>query len=293
MLVTMKEILADARKRKYAVGAFNVPNLESIRAVTEAAEELGLPVILAHAEVHESLIPLREAGPIMLDYARRASVPVCVHLDHGASFEACMEAIRAGFTSIMFDASDKPYEENFEKTREITKIAHSVGVSVEAELGSMFNSAVGGGEGREVRGREDFASEDDCYTNPEQARQFVEGTGVDALAVAFGTSHGVYLTAPRLDLDRVARIRDAAGIPLVMHGGSGVSEENFKKAIANGITKINYYTYSSMAGAGAVQAYLDSKKGEKVFFHDMALAAQAGIKEDVKAAMKIFASSIL
>ena len=293
MLVTMKEILADARNRKYAVGAFNVPNLESIRAVTEAAEELGLPVILAHAEVHESLIPLREVGPIMLDYARRASVPVCVHLDHGASFEACMEAIRGGFTSIMFDASDKPYEENLEKTREITKIAHAVGVSVEAELGSMFNSAVGGGEGREVRGREDFASEDDCYTNPEQARQFVEGTGVDALAVAFGTSHGVYLTAPRLDLDRVARIRDAAGIPLVMHGGSGVSEENFKKAIANGITKINYYTYSSMAGAGAVQAYLDSKKGEKVFFHDMALAAQAGIKEDVKAAMKIFASSIL
>lgn len=293
MLVNLQEILADAGKRKYAVGAFNGPNLESIRAVIGAAEDLGLPVVLQHAEVHENLIPLREVGPIMLDYARRASVPVCVHLDHGASFDLCMEAIRLGFTSIMYDASDRPYEENLSQTAEIVRIAHAVGVSVEAELGSMFNSAVGGGEGRSARGLSDFASEDDCYTDPEQARIFAKETGVDALAIAFGTTHGVYLTAPRLDLDRVARIRDAAGIPLVMHGGSGVSEADFKKAIENGITKVNYYTYSAIAGAEAVRAFLESRGSEKAFFHDLAAAAEAGIRKDIRAAMKIFASSIL
>ena len=151
MLVTLKEILADAKERKYCVGAFNVPNLESVQAVIAAAEDLKVPVILQHAEVHENLITLDEIGPIMLDYAKKASVPVCVHLDHGASFDLCVKAIRMGFTSIMYDASAKSYEENFEETKEMVKIAHAAGVSVEAELGHMFTSAVGGGEGRGLR----------------------------------------------------------------------------------------------------------------------------------------------
>lgn len=229
----------------------------------------------------------------MLDYAMNASVPVCVHLDHGASFDLCIEAIRLGFTSVMYDASSKSYEENFNETKEIVKIAHAVGVSVEAELGHVFTSALGGGEGRGAVGIEDFASEDDCYTNPDQAKAFVEGTGVDALAISFGTTHGVYLTEPKLDLNRITQIKEKIDIPFVMHGGSGVSEEDFKTAIANGITKINYYTYGTIAGANAVRDYLADKGDSKIFYHDIINVAKEGIKNDVKAAMKIFASTIL
>lgn len=293
MLVTMKSILEDAKKRHYAIGAFNVPNLESVQAVISAAEELQVPVILQHAEVHENLISLAEIGPIMLDYARRASVPVCVHLDHGASFDLCIKAVRLGFTSIMYDASAKSYEENFKETKEIVKIAHAAGVSVEAELGHIFTSALGGGEGRGATGAEDYASLDDCYTDPATARKFVKGTGVDALAISFGTTHGVYLTEPELDLDRITQIRNEIDIPFVMHGGSGVSDEDFKTAIRNGITKINYYTYGSMAGGNAVRALIAEAGDEKVFYHDIAAKAKEAIKADVKAAMTVFASSIL
>lgn len=293
MLVTMKEILEDAKKRHYAVGAFNVPNLESIQSVISAAEELNLPVILQHAEVHENLISLEEIGPIMLQYARRSHVPVCVHLDHGASFDLCMQAIRLGFTSIMYDASSKSYEENFEETKEIVKIAHAAGVSVEAELGHIFTSAIGGGEGRGAVGADDFASLDDCYTDPLTAKEFAEGTEVDALAISFGTTHGVYLTKPKLDLNRITQIKQKIDLPLVMHGGSGVSDEDFKTAIRNGITKINYYTYSAMAGGNAVRSFINSAGDEKIFFHDIIHAAKEAIRNDVKAAMSVFADSIL
>ena len=293
MLVTMKKILEDAKEKKYAVGAFNVPNLESIQAVISAAEELNVPVIIQHAEVHENLITMQEIGPIMLDYAKRASVPVCVHLDHGASFDLCVQAIRLGFTSVMYDASAKSYEENFEETKEMVKIAHAAGVSVEAELGHIFTSAVGGGEGRGAVGAEDFESLEDCYTDPDTAKAFVEGTGVDALAISFGTTHGVYLTEPKLDLNRITEIKNKIDIPFVMHGGSGVSDEDFKTSIQNGITKINYYTYSAMAGGNKVREFINDAEGEKVFFHDIIAAGKAAMKENVKAAMKVFSSSIL
>lgn len=293
MLVTMAEILKDAKEKKYGVGAFNVPNLESVQAVIAAAEELQVPVILQHAEVHENMISLEEIGPIMLEYAKNATVPVCVHLDHGASFDMCIKAIRLGFTSVMYDASAKSYEENFEETKEIVKIAHAVGVSVEAELGHIFTSAVGGGEGRGAVGAEDFASLDDCYTDPATAKAFVEGTGVDALAISFGTTHGVYLVEPKLDLNRITMIKDAIDIPFVMHGGSGVSDEDFKTAIQNGITKINYYTYGAMAGGNAIREYLNNTDADQVFFHDMIEIGKQGIKEDVKKAMTVFADSIL
>lgn len=293
MLVTMNEILSDAKKRKYAVGAFNVPNLESVQAVIEAAEELYLPVIIQHAEVHENMISLEEIGPIMLDYARRSHIPVCVHLDHGASFDMCIKAIRLGFTSIMYDASSKSYEENFNETKEIVKIAHAVGVSVEAELGHIFTSSVGGGEGREAVGTDDFSSLDDCYTDPETAKEFVLGTGVDALAISFGTTHGVYLTEPKLDLNRITEIKNKIDIPFVMHGGSGVSNDDFKTAIKNGITKINYYTYGSLAGGKAIEKLVKNSCNQELFFHDLIAAGKLGIKQDVKSAMSIFADSIL
>lgn len=290
MLVTLKELLQDAKEKKYAVGAFNTPNLETIRAVVDAAEEMNAPVIISHAEVHENFIPLDVIGPVMLKLAREAKVPVCVHLDHGATFEACVKAMRLGFTSVMYDASAKSFEDNVKETSEIVKIAHALGVSVEAELGHIFTSAVGGGEGRGPLGEENFDSLDDAYTNPDSAKEFVERTNVDALAIAFGTTHGVYLKKPKLDLNRITQIKEKIDIPFVMHGGSGLSEKEYREAIQNGITKINYYTYSSIAGGEAVTQYIKKQEaaGEATFFHDIALIAQAAIKENVKNVMRIF-----
>lgn len=288
MLVTLSELLKDAKEKKYAVGAFNVPNLEAIRAVIQAAEELGSPVILQHAEVHENLISLEEIGPIMLQYAKAASVTVAVHLDHGASFEMCVKAIRLGFTSVMYDASSKEYAVNLAESKEIVKIAHAAGVSVEAELGHIFTSAIGGGEGRGSDSSEDYEDLDDVYTDPALAKSFVEETGVDCLAIGFGTVHGVYLKEPKLDLNRILQIREKIDVPFVMHGGSGVSEENYRTAIKNGICKINYYTYMNKAAGKKVQEELKDFSSDSVFFDELSLAATAAMKENVKAAMEIF-----
>lgn len=288
MLVTLSELLKDAKEKKYAVGAFNVPNLEAIRAVIQAAEELNSPVILQHAEVHENLIALEEIGPIMLQFAKAAKVPVAVHLDHGASFDMCVKAIRLGFTSVMYDASSKEYEVNLAESKEIVKIAHAAGVSVEAELGHIFTSAVGGGEGRGSDSSEDYEDLEDVYTDPDLAKAFVEETGVDCLAIGFGTVHGIYLKEPKLDLNRILQIKEKIDVPFVMHGGSGVSEENYRTAIKNGICKINYYTYMNKAAGKAVQECLKKDSGDSVFFDELSLSATAAMKDNVKAAMEIF-----
>lgn len=288
MLVTLSELLKDAKEEKYAVGAFNVPNLEAIRGVIQAAEELESPVILQHAEVHENLIGLEEIGPIMLQYAKAAKVPVAVHLDHGASYEMCVKAIRLGFTSVMYDASSKEYELNLEETKEIVKIAHAAGVSVEAELGHIFTSAVGGGEGRGSDSSDDYEDLEDVYTDPDLAKEFVEATGVDCLAIGFGTVHGIYLKEPKLDLNRILQIKEKIDVPFVMHGGSGVSEENYRTAIKNGICKINYYTYMNKVAGKAVQECLETNTEDAVFFDELSLKATAAMKDNVKAAMEIF-----
>lgn len=286
MLVSLKSILSDARKNKQAVGAFNCTTLEATRAVVQAAEELGCPVILQHAHGHDSIIQLEEMGPILKYYAERASVPVALHLDHGASFERCMTALKLGFTSVMYDASAKSFEENVKETAEIVKVAHAMGATVEAELGHIFTSEVVQGEGGQADGTDDYADLDKIYTDPEVAREFVQRTGVDCLAIAFGTTHGVYLTEPKLDIPRVKRIQDATNIPLVMHGGSGVSDADYRAAINNGICKINYYTYMNQAGGKASQAFWEN---DQTFFYDsMAIKATEAIKEDVKRAMKVF-----
>lgn len=287
MLVTLAELLNQAKKEKKAVGAFNATTLESIQGIIRAAEELDCPVILQHAQSHDGIIPMEEIGPVMLLYAERAKVPVAVHLDHGSSFERCIQAIRIGFTSVMYDASAKDFETNVKETAEIVRISHAAGVSVEAELGHIFTSEIVVGEGAVADTQDDYENVDDIYTDPQTAKEFAERTGVDCLAVAFGTTHGVYLTEPKLDMPRVALIRDAAGIPLVMHGGSGVSDADYRAAIENGICKVNYYTYMNQAGGRASRDYW--KDEEKPLFYDqMALAATEAIKEDVKKAMKVF-----
>ena len=191
MLVTVKALLDEAKRERKAVGAFNGTTLESIQGIIRAAEELDCPVILQHAQSHDTIVPMDEIGPVLLFYAGRAKVPVAVHLDHGSSFERCVQAIRLGFTSVMYDASGKEFETNVRETAEIVRIAHAAGVSVEAELGHIFTSEIVAGEGTEADSAADYEDIQDIYTDPQAAKVFVERTGVDSLAVAFeiGRAH--------------------------------------------------------------------------------------------------------
>ncbi len=294
MLVSLKELMEDAEKGGYAVGAFNVSNLESLMAIMQAAEETGRGVILNYAEVHAPFLSMEQAALIMLDAAKKAKVPVCVHLDHGSSMESCIQAIRLGFTSVMLDASAEDYETNVRETKEIVRLAHSVGVTVEAELGHIFSSDMGLAESpKEAETLESFDSAEDVYTDPATAKDFVERTGVDVLAIAFGTTHGIYTKKPKLDLERITKIKDAVDIPFVMHGGSGLSKEEFQRAIRNGIRKINYYTYMTLAGGRAVKEALDQKSpDENVFFHDIPMIAVEAMKENVKEAIQVFGMEV-
>lgn len=279
MLVNLKEILKIAETEKTAIGMFNATGFDSLQAVIGAAEELNRPVIIAHAEVHNVYNDVSFVGPAMIAAAQNAKVPVCVHLDHGVSTEMIYRALRIGFTSVMIDASALPYEENLRLTREITEISHAMGVSVEAELGRLVTGESGNTELANSKA-EDF------YTRPDEAESFCKQTGVDALAIAFGTAHGFYKSQPKLDFGVVKSVAEATGLPLVMHGGSGVSEEGFKNAIANGIRKINYYSYMSKAGYVAAKEFIQS--GKSSYLHDVEYAAMQAMKEDVKKAIRVF-----
>lgn len=293
MLVSLKELMADAEEKGYAVGAFNAVSFESLRAIIAAAEETGKGVILNHAEVHFPLMPLEVIAPIMVDMAKKAKVPVCVHLDHGQSLETCMKAIQLGFTSVMLDVSGADYEENVAQTALMCRLAHSVGVTVEAELGHIFQSDIGVGEAGEQETLDSFDSAEDVYTDPDLAKDFVERTGVDALAIAFGTAHGVYKIKPKLDLDRIKMIKEKINVPFVMHGGSGLTKEEFQTSIRNGIRKINYYTYMALAGGKAIKEFIESKgEGENVFYHDIPGIAMEAMKENVKEAINIFSLEV-
>ena len=285
MLVTLKEILQIAEERKIAVGSFNTPNLECLRAVLGAAEELELPVIIQAAQVHEILTPVSIMGPVMVELAKRACVPVCVHLDHGETLDYVKKVLEMGFTGIMFDGSTMPYEENVANVKKAVELAKETGASVEAELGSMGRRESGAGEGS--------GGEDDTkiYTDPIQAAGFVKETGIDALACSFGTTHGIYLTAPKLDFDVVKNVRSLTNdIPVVMHGSSGVSREDYHAAIRAGVRKINYFTYMDKAGGNAAAEYLKSlREEEPLFFSSISMTARDAMKENVKEAMKMFA----
>ena len=286
MLVTLKEIMDIAEERNIAVGSFNASCLEAVEAELEAAEELKLPIIIQFAQCHEPWIPLTTIGPIMVEMAKRAAVPVCVHLDHGETLDYLQTALEIGFTGIMYDGSVLAYEENLENTKKAVEMAGRYGASVEAELGSMGRRE--SGTGNDGAGADDDTK---IYTDPELAAGFVAETKIDALACSFGTTHGIYLTEPKLDFDVVRNVRKKTGnIPVVMHGGSGVSTEDYHKAVESGVRKINYFTYMDKAGGAAVVDYLKSlKEGEPVFFSSVFMAARKAMKENVKSAMKVFA----
>lgn len=285
MLVTLNKVLRIAEEKGIAAGSFNTPNLESLQAVIGAAEDLELPVIIQFAQCHEPWIPLEMIGPVMVEMAEKSTVPVCVHLDHGETLEYLEKALQIGFTGIMYDGSVLSYEENLENTKKAVAMAAKTGASVEAELGSMGKRESGAGDTGD--------GEDDTkiYTDPQKAKEFVQASGIDALACSFGTTHGIYLTEPKLDFDVVKNVRALTGdIPVVMHGGSGVSREDYHKAVRSGVRKINYFTYMDKSGGNAAAAYLSSLKAEEpAFFSSVSMTARDAMKENVKAAMKMFA----
>lgn len=248
MLVNLKEVLADAQKNKYAVGLFNTQDTDMLEAVISAAEELRSPVILGTAEVLLKYGEFKLIAPALIEMAKRATVPVVVHFDHGLTFERCMEALKFGFSSLMFDGSAGSPEENIRKTREIVRIAHAFGASVEGEIGHVGETVT----------NDEFAT--DSYTTPKEALNFVKQTGVDALAVSIGTAHGAYKSKPRLDIQRLSEIRSTLSTPLVLHGGSGLSDDDFRNTIANGIAKINIYTDLCNAANKAMQEGLASNE---------------------------------
>ena len=282
-LINMKDLLTHAKKNKYAVGAFNVTNLDLIDHILDAAIESNSPVILQLAEVHFRYLNLEDIAPALVSAAKKVSIPVCIHLDHGKSLKTMIRAIRAGFTSIMYDGSEYPLEENAARTKEVVRIANSVDVSVEGEIGNLGGEAVG------IEAAIPHEASEDMFTRVEDADFFVKETGLDALALSIGNVHGLYKGKPKLDFDRLKAIRDTVNIPLVLHGGSGISDDDFRKAISLGICKINFYTGISQTAVESVHKFIDEHP-ESISYPDLTRIAMTEVKKIALGRMEAFGS---
>lgn len=274
MLVNLDYVLKKAQAEHYGVGLFNTTDTDMLEAAISAAEELNSPIIIGTAEV---LLPSGELdliAPSIIAAAKRAKVPVVVHYDHGLTFDRCMQALKLGFSSIMFDGSAGDEEQNIKDTAEIVKIAHSFGATVEGEIGHVGQAALGDN------------AVTDSYTTPEEAEDFINKTGVDALAIAIGTAHGAYKEKPCLDIGRLKEIRAKVDTPLVLHGGSGLSDDDFRNTIREGIAKVNIFTDLCLAGISAMEE--GTAKGmEYLQIRDLKVAK---IKEVIKEKIRLFGS---
>ena len=281
MLVNMNEVLRPAKKNKYAVGLFNAVNLELARGIIAAAEATQSPVIMGTAEVLLPYGPLEEVSYYLIPMAKKAKVPVVVHLDHGLKYDTCIKALELGFSSIMYDCSTDSYEDNVRKVKEMADIAHSYGATIEGELGH-----VGDNEGS-AEGSDHLADPSKFFTDPKLAKDFVEKTGVDALAIAVGNAHGAYKLPPKLDFDRIRTIRDTVDVPLVLHGGSGLTDNDFRTAIQEGISKVNIFTDINIAAVEAeFKKFTSMEKG----VIDLIPAAVEAVKQETMKKMKLFGS---
>lgn len=276
MLVNMRDLLSDAQKGNYAVGSFSVANMEMVLGVIKAAEELNAPIILQIAEVRLKQSPLEIIGPLMVAAAKNAKVPVAVHFDHGKTIEKITQALEIGFTSVMFDGSHLPLDENIEFTKKIIEIARKYGASVEAEIG-----CVGGSED----GSEDIAI--NC-TKPEDAVKFENETGVDALAIAIGNAHGNYKSTPKLRFDILSEVEQKTHTPLVLHGGTGISPDDFVRCSKTGIKKINIATATFDRVEQSVRSAYES--GSINGYYDLQGAEVEGAYQNAKKHILIFAT---
>ena len=282
MLVNMNEVLRPAKANKYAVGLFNAVNLELARGIIAAAESTRSPVIMGTAEVLLPYGPLDEVSYYLIPMAKKASVPVVVHLDHGLTYDTCIKALNLGFTSVMYDCSTDSYEENVRKVKEMADIAHSYGATIEGELGH-----VGDNEGS-AEGSDHLADPSAFFTDPKLAKDFVEKTGVDALAIAVGNAHGAYKLPPKLDFERIRTIANTVDVPLVLHGGSGLTDNDFKQAIQEGISKVNIFTDINVAAVEAeFQKFHSMDKG----IIDLIPAAVEAVKLESIKKMELFSST--
>lgn len=272
MLANLNDILPQAQREHYGVGLFNTTDTDMLEAAISAAEELNSPIVIGTAEVLLPYGELKLIAPSIIEAAKRASVPVVVHYDHGLTFDRCIEALKLGFTSIMFDGSANDHESNLKQTSEIVKIAHSMGVTVEGEIGHVGQASTNDG------------AITDMYTTPDEAEEYVMQTGVDALAVAIGTAHGAYKNKPQLDINRLSQIRSRIDTPLVLHGGSGLSDDDFKNTIHSGIAKVNIFTDLCLAGNKAMKQGLE--KG--LDYLEIRNLKVQYIKEAVKEKIKLF-----
>jgi len=273
---TIKLMLNTARREGYAIGAFNVYNLESIDAVLEAATTLNSPVIIALGERYLQHFPIEGVAAIVKVLSRNLRVPVALHLDHAQKFESIELAISAGFTSVMIDGSKLPLSENIAVTKHAVALAKPRGVSVEAELGRVVRTGV---------------AEKDLFTDVEEARQFVEETQVDALAIAVGTVHGLYKGEPTLDLARLAQLAEKISIPFVLHGVSGLPDYLIKSAIRLGVAKLNVNTEISIQGVNAVRKFLAEKGNENTRLEELMIEARNSMVDVVKKYINFFESA--
>ena len=280
-LVTMREVLSDASEKGYAVGSFNAIDVNLLRGLIAAAEQESSPIIINLGQGQFRLTPPEIIAPVMVQMARAASVPVVIHLDHGKDVETCVRALRLGFSSVMYDGSAHSFEDNLRNTNDVVRIARHFGASVEAEIGKVGNTETGD---EEVVAAVESPIEEDQLTDPAQAKAFAENSEIDALAVAFGTAHGIYRGEPKLDFQRLETIYQQVSVPLVMHGGSGLDDSIYGEAIACGVRKINYFT--NMSHDVGVQCLQVLNKGGEAFYHDTVLTAIDATREHAARIMR-------
>lgn len=281
MLVNMKQLIEDAEKNNYCVGMFTSPSLPFAEAVIDAAEEMNAPVMFGQVESWDVYGDIEQNGPVMADLARKAKVPICLHLDHGTSLPYIMKAVRAGYTSVMADFSTLPFEENVEQVKKIVEFCHAADISVEGLCGKMPNVwQLAENPSLDIR---------DFFTKPEELREFVERTGADAMTISFGTVHNMKVSKPMLDFELLQKLKETADCALVMHGSSGVEEAQVKKAIGFGLRKINVYTKLAIAAQPAMRKAMD-ENDEPLFFHELLYIAKEAMKDAIKDSIKLLSN---
>ncbi|HSN44101.1 MAG TPA: class II fructose-bisphosphate aldolase [Propionibacteriaceae bacterium] len=273
MLIGLAEALAWADRRSSALAAVNTPFFEALLATIDVGEKTGVPIILQFAQVHEPLVSINEIGPAMVALARRSDAPFVLHVDHGEDIDYIRNGLDIGFNSAMFDGSHLDFATNVARTREVVELASERGCGVEGEIGVM----TGNENGDPSQGGADAS----LYTDPEVARRFVRQTGVTCLAASFGTVHGMYNAVPELNYELLDRLTATTGVPIVMHGGSGLDADEYRASIAHGVRKINYYTYAAKAALDAARPVANDP--DNILFPKVAMAARQGVARDVEA----------
>ncbi len=283
MLVNMKALMEDAEKYDYCVGMFTSPSLPFAEAVIAAAEETNTPVMFGQVEQWDRYGDITKNGPIMAEMARKAKVPVCLHLDHGTTLPYIMKAIKAGYTSVMADFSDLPFEENVEKVKAVVDFCHAANISVEAMCGKMPNVwLLADHPDLDIR---------EYFTRPDELKKFVELTGADTMTISFGTVHNMKVSKPMLDFDLLRKLKNSADCALCMHGSSGVEEKQVAEAIKVGLKKINVYTKLAIAAQPAMLKAMEASD-EPLFFHELLETAQLAMKDAIKESIALFSNGV-